>query len=169
MSVFVRPCTSRQHPGSSRQRDRKRPSRRSLRFWVRKTSPRMPIMSPISYFFEILIGLLADHVARNIRLDHAAEILHVAERGLAHDALCHHAAGNRDLLPLERLEIRPDRIAVRVTSYFVIVNGPCRPARAAQAFAAQAQNLVDFSPATAAQALGMFFSAICSFRLSIPG
>ena len=95
--------------------------------------------------FEILIGLLADHVARNIRLDHAAEILHVAERGLAHDALCHHAAGDRDLLPLERLEIRPDRIAVMGDIVFrdrERVLAVLRELR--ELFAAQAQNLVDF-------------------------
>ncbi len=46
---------------------------------------------------EVGIDILAEPVAGDVDLDAAGEILQRRERGLAHDALEHHAAGHLDL------------------------------------------------------------------------
>ena len=63
-------------------------------------------------FLEELIALLADRIAGDICLDAALEILHIAERRLAHDALEHHSAGDTHRLALERVIVALDIHAV---------------------------------------------------------
>ena len=60
------------------------------------------------HLFKSLVGILTDLVAGNIDLDAAVSVLDIAERGLAHDALEHHAAGDGDILALELVEIISD-------------------------------------------------------------
>ncbi len=57
------------------------------------------------HLLETLVGILTDLVACDIDLDAAVPVLDVAERGLAHDALEHHAAGDGDILALKFFEI----------------------------------------------------------------
>ena len=61
---------------------------------------------------EALVGFLADLVAGDVDLDAAVSVLDVAEGGLAHDALEHHAACDGDVLVLELVEVLFDLLTV---------------------------------------------------------
>ena len=54
------------------------------------------------------ICLFADRIARHINLNVAAQIANRTERRLAHDALTHHAAGDRDFRVLKLRKARLD-------------------------------------------------------------
>ena len=61
---------------------------------------------------EVGIRLFADHVARDVYLDIALKILHMAEGRLAHDALGHHSARDADGLTLKLRDGFFDLLAV---------------------------------------------------------
>ena len=60
------------------------------------------------HLLETFVRLLTDLISGYIHLNAAVSVLDIAERGLAHDALEHHAAGDGDILALELLEIISD-------------------------------------------------------------
>ena len=64
------------------------------------------------HLLEALVGILADLVAGDVDLDAAVSVLDIAERGLAHNALEHHAAGDGDILAFEFLGVVADFHAV---------------------------------------------------------
>ena len=55
--------------------------------------------------FEILVGILANLIARHVNLNAVIAVQDIAERGLAHDTLGHHTAGNRHFLPFHLLKV----------------------------------------------------------------
>ena len=57
---------------------------------------------------KLRIRLFADRIARHINLNVAAQIAYRAERRLAHDALTHHAACDRDFRVLKLIKMRLD-------------------------------------------------------------
>ena len=57
------------------------------------------------HLFEGLVRLLPEAVTRDINLDVSETVLDIAERGLAHHTLAHHAAGDGNLFPFHLLKV----------------------------------------------------------------